>query len=79
MRNEIMIFLRDVSLKNSERRARSMVADHFGGSLTSQGRYVKINGIEYRITKNPENLKCGWDVRIMTWDHGTDFRFCKPY
>lgn len=79
MKHEIEQFLKDISLKNSERRVRGMVADHFGGITTSKCRYVKIGDTEYRITKNPDNVECGWDVKEMDWGLGNDWRFAKPY
>lgn len=78
MHEQIERFLSGISLKNSERKARQMVAEHFGGILTSHYRYVRIDGIEYRITKNPE-AECGWNIEEMNWDHGDDWRFFSPY
>lgn len=80
MKDKIAQFLNGVSLKNSERKVRQMVADHFGGTLTSNHRYVKIGDAEYRITKNPDNVACGgWDIREMDWGIGNDWRFSRPY
>lgn len=72
-------FLKGISLKHSERKVRQMVADHFGGTTTSNGRYVKIGADEFRITKNPDNPESGWDVRKMDWGIGNDWRFFSPY
>lgn len=78
MQNEIVKFLKGVSLKNSERKARQMVAEHFGGATTSNHRYVKIGDEEFSITKNPDDLN-GWDVRKMDWKIGNDWKFFSPY
>jgi len=80
MRDEIVRFLIGVSLKNSERKVRQLVANQFGGTLTSNGRYVKIGEDEYQITKNPDNIAYeGWDVKRMDWGIGNDWKFAKPY
>lgn len=80
MRDEIVSFIRTISLKNSERKVREMVANQFNGILTSNRRYVKIDGVEYRITKNPDNTACGgWDIKEMDWGIGNDWRFSRPY
>lgn len=80
MIDEIVKFLRTVSLKNSEKKARQLVAEHFGGRTTSNSRYVKIGEDEFKIEKNPDNTASGgWDVRKMNWGIGNDWRFAKPY
>ena len=80
MRDEIVRFMKNISPKNSERKAREMVANQFNGILTSNHRYVKIDNVEYCITKNPDNTACGgWNIKAMDWGIGNDWRFAKPY
>lgn len=78
MREQIIQFLRGISLKKSNHLVRKMVADHFDGVTTSNNRYVKIGDVEYRIRKNPDNLD-GWDVEEMKWETGNNWKFASPY
>lgn len=78
MEDEIKRFLRGISLKNSERKARQLVAEHFDGILTSNSRYVKIGDMEFRIEKDADAPE-GWVVQKMDWGIGNDWRFSKPY
>lgn len=79
MKAELEQYLKDVSLKHSEKKVRAMVAEKFGGTITSNCRYVKIGDIEYQITKNADNLTCGWDIKEMDWGIGNEWRFANPY
>lgn len=61
-----------LSRKNME-----IIAEHFGGQVTSSGRYLKIDGVEYQIQRNAYSTE--WEVQVMTWDIGDDWRFFSPY
>lgn len=78
MREQIIQFLANVRTgKKSDKAVRELVAEHFGGTTVRQ--YVKIDGIEYLIQRNPDRTDCGFDVRAMDWNHGNDWRFSSPY
>lgn len=77
MREQIIRFLSEQHFgKKSDKAVRVLVAEHFGGTIVRQ--YVKIDGIEYLIQRNPD-LNCGFEVRAMDWNHGNDWRFFSPY
>lgn len=63
--------------KKFGRKGMQQIAEHFGGVLTSNGRYVKIEGQEYQIKMDYDVMRL--KVRHMTWTHGTDFRYNRPY
>lgn len=78
MTEQIRQFLRNTNTgKRSDGAVRLMVAEHFGGSVKKQ--YVDIDGVEYMIRRNPDEIVCGFDVRAMDWTHGNDWRFYSPY
>ena len=79
MDKQIAQFLMTVKGKKSNKTVRKLVAEHFGGTLTSNGRYVKIGDDEWYITNNPDNVECGFDIRKMDWGIGNDWRFAQPY
>jgi len=53
------------------------IAEHFGGKLTSGGRYVKIGEEEYRISMDQDTMRL--KVEHMTWEHGNNFKYVYPY
>jgi len=78
MREQIIRFLAETSTgKKSDGVVRKMVAEHFGGQIVRQ--YVKIDGVEYLIQRNPDFTDCGFEVRQMDWTHGNDWQFYSPY
>ena len=76
MQEQIKQWLENVSMKHSSKKVRQMVAEHFGGITTSNGRYVKIQDVEFRIEKDVDK---GWQVREMDWRHGNDWKYSHPY
>ena len=64
------------SFKPSAKVMLKKTAEAFGGEITSN-RYLKLEGVEYQIIKNLDTLR--WEVRVMTWEHGNDFRYVRPY
>ena len=68
----------NVKLNVRTYRALMMIAEHFGGEVIN-GRYVKINGIEYSIWKEMDIKNIGWKVREMTWTHGNNWIYAKQY
>ena len=81
MRDKIIDFLFTIKGKKSDRLIRKLVAEHFGGTITS-GRYVKIGDEEWAIKNNPDCMDtrfCGYEVRLMTWKHGNDWKYTAPY
>ena len=78
MREQIIRFLAETRTgKKSDKVIRELVAVRFNGQVVS--RYVKIDGIEYLIQRNPDCTDCGFEVRAMNWNHGNDWRFYSPY
>ena len=78
MREQIIRFLVETRTgKKSDKAVRELVAERFSGTVES--RYVKIDGVEYLIERNPDYLDCGFEVRQMDWNHGNDWRFYSPY
>lgn len=76
---EIQAYIDDMPLYRGKfgKKDKERIAEHFGGELVSGGRYIKIDGQEYSIWMDYHDMRL--KVRHMTWMHGNDFRFCKPY
>ena len=82
MREQIIRFLMETRTgKKSDRAVREMIAEKFGGILTSNRRYVKIGDEEYMIRRDADDPSlCGFEVRKMNWNpNGNDWRFFSPY
>ena len=79
MIEEITKYVNSMKLRNGKFSKASMqeVADHFGGTVTSGGRYVKIDGEEYQIYVDAFDMRL--KVRHMTWKHGNNWTYSKPY
>lgn len=81
MREQIIKFLLETRTdKKSDKAVRKLVAERFGGEVVKQ--YVKIDGIEYLIRRDPDCMSCGFcgfEVRKIDWNHGNDWRFYSPY
>lgn len=78
MREQIIRFLAEICIgKKSDRAVRELVATQFGGTIVRQ--YVKIDGIEYLIVRDPDCTDCGFNVTQMYWTHNNDWRFYSPY
>ena len=82
MRKQIIQFLMETRTgKKSDRSVREMIAEKFGGTLTSNRRYVKIGDDEYMIRRDADDPSlCGFEVRKMDWSqNGNDWRYFSPY
>lgn len=81
-RDWIIKFLTSINTgKKSDRAIREIVAEEFGGTLTSNRRYVKIGDDEYMIRRDADDPSfCGFEVRKMNWNNnGNDWRYFSPY
>lgn len=76
--HDLQVFLRTVSLGVSVKKALTLTAERFGGEVI-HGRYVKIDGVEYSISKDMRTESIGWAVKEMTWEHGNNWTYAKPY
>ena len=82
VRDLIIRFLMETRTgKKSDRAVREMIAEKFGGTLTSNRRYVKIGDDEYMIRRDADDPSlCGFEVRKMDWSqNGNDWRYFSPY
>lgn len=78
VREQIVQFLRNLNTgKRSDKVIRQLIAERFEGEIV--GQYVKIDGVEYLIRRNPDDTSCGFNVRIMDWEHGNEWTFFSPY
>lgn len=81
MKEQIIRFLLEAHTdKKSDKAVRKLIAERFGGEVVKQ--YVKIDGIEYLIRRDPDCMNCGFcgfEVRQIDWNHGNDWRFYSPY
>ena len=78
MTEQIIRFLKETRTgKKSDKAVLEMIAGRFGGTVN--GRYVKIDGVEYLVRRDPDRVDCGFEVRRMDWTHGNDWKFYSPY